>query len=248
MFKLKSPWNQNEKEGSHFSLGIFLWLGFLVFVVLFLWALFVLFPDQSSSGDDVYLEVVQLVGILALVSSGLVYVQRIKFGEVIRNISIWTGLVSILLLGYTYRTELSHVVYLVGGELIPGQAIVSGTSELMITASDDNHFYVNGKANGKRVRFLIDTGASEIVLSPRAAERIGVDLETLRFTQQYQTANGIGFGANHWLESFSIGSFKFSETKVSINQSAMSQSLLGMSFLKMLKSFEFRGDKLYLRN
>ena len=247
MSEPKGPWNQNKEKGPHFFLGIFLWLGLLVFVALLLWSLFVLFPHQSSSGDDVYLEVVRLVGILALVSSGLVYVQRIKFGEVIRNISIWTGLASILLLGYAYRTELSHVFYRMTGELVPGQATVSGANELMIAASADGHFYINGRANGKRVRFLIDTGASEIVLSPGAAMRIGVDLKTLRFTQQYQTANGIGFGANHWLKSFSIGSFEFSETKVSINQSEMSESLLGMSFLKMLKSFEFRGDKLYLR-
>ena len=222
----KGPWNQNEERGSHFSLGISLWLGLLVFVALLLWSLFVLFPDQSSSGDEVYLEVVRLVGILALVSSGLVYVQRIKFGEVIRNISIWTGLASVLLLGYAYRPELSHVIYRMSGELIPGQAIVSGANELMIAASADGHFYVNGRANGKRVRFLIDTGASEIVLSPRAAERIGVDLKTLRFTQQYQTANGIGFGAAHWLKSFSIGSFEFSETKVSINLKCMSHFLV----------------------
>lgn len=247
MSEPKGPWKKNEEKGSPFFFGIFLWLGLLVFVGLLLWALFVLFPDRTSFGADVYLEVVKLVGILVLVSSGLVYVQRIKFGEVIRNISIWTGLASVLLLGYAYRTELSHVLYRVSGELIPGQTTVSGLNELVITASADGHFYVNGKANGKRVRFLIDTGASEIVLSPGAAERIGVDLKTLRFTQEYQTANGIGFGATHWLKNFSIGSFKFLKTKVSINKSEMSDSLLGMAFLKMLKSFEFRGNKLYLR-
>ncbi|MFL2667958.1 MAG: hypothetical protein ACJ0HT_00105 [Alphaproteobacteria bacterium] len=152
MSEKKGPWNKNEGKGSHFCPGIFLWLGLLFFVGLLLWSLFVLFPDQSSSGDDVYLEVVRLVGILAFVSSGLVYVQRIKFGEVIRNISIWTGLASILLLGYAYRAEVSHVVYRVSGELIPRRATVSGANELMIAASADGHFYINGRANGKRVR------------------------------------------------------------------------------------------------
>jgi len=111
----------------------------------------------------------------------------------------------------------------------------------------DGHFYLNGKANGKHIRFMIDTGASDITLCPQAASIIGIDLKSLKFTQRYQTANGIGFGAHHWLKSLSIGPFRFSEIKVSINQSEMSESLLGMSFLERLQSFEFRGDKLYLR-
>jgi len=247
MSEKKGPWDQIEEKVSRFPVGVLLWFGLFVFVGLLIWALFVLFPDQSSSEDDTYLEIVRLVGIVALVSSGLVYVRRIKFGELVRNISIWIGLAAVLLLGYTYRTELSHIVYRVSGELIPGQTTNSAPNELMIKASADGHFYVNGKANGKRVRFMIDTGASHITLSPRAASRIGIDLKSLQFTQRYRTANGIGLGAPHWLNSFSIGSFEFLETKVSVNQSDLSHSLLGMSFLERLQSFEFRGDKLYLR-
>ena len=243
----KGPWQQGEDKGSNFPLGVFLWLGLFLLVGILIWALFVLFPDQASSNDDTYLDIVRLVGILALVSSGLVYARRIKFGEVVRNVSIWTGLAAFLLLGYTYRTELSGIMYRVGGELIPGQAIPSRPNELIITASGDGHFYVNGKANGKRVQFMIDTGASDITLSPQAASRIGINLKSLQFTQRYRTANGIGLGAPYWLKSFSIGSFGFAETKVSINKSELSHSLLGMSFLEHLQSFEFQGNKLYLR-
>ena len=243
----EGPWDKTGDRGKRFPWGIFLWLGLLVFVGALIWGLFVFFPDQSSSGDDVYLGLVELVAILALVASGLVFVRRIRFGEVVRNISIWTGLAAVLLLGYTYQTELSQIVYRVSGELVPGQAITSGPNELTIIASADGHFYINGRANGKRVRFMIDTGASDTVLTPQVASRIGIDLKSLQFTQRYQTANGIGFGAHYWLETFSIGPFVFSETKVSINQSEMSESLLGMSFLRRLRSFEFRGKNLYLR-
>ena len=243
----KGTWQQREDQGKRYPLGVFLWLGLFLFVGILVWALFVLFPDQASSDDDTYLEIVRLLGILALVSSGLVYARRIKFGEVVRNVSIWTGVAAFLLLGYTYRTELSGIMYRVGGELIPGQAIPSRPNELIITASGDGHFYVNGKANGKRVQFMIDTGASDITLSPQAASRIGINLKSLQFTQRYRTANGIGLGAPYWLKSFSIGSFGFAETKVSINKSELSHSLLGMSFLEHLQSFEFQGNKLYLR-
>ena len=94
---------------------------------------------------------------------------------------------------------------------------------------------------------MIDTGASDITLSPQAASRIRINLKSLQFTQPYRTANGIGLGAPYWIQSFSIGSFGFAETKVSINESELSHSLLGMSFLERLQSFEFRGNKLVLR-
>jgi len=247
MSEKKGPWQQGEDKGSHFPLGKLLWLGLFFLVGILIWTLFDLFPEQASSEADSYLEIVRLFGILVLVSSGLIFARRIKFGEVVRNLSIWTGLAAILLLGYTYRTELYDIMYRVGGELIPGQAITSRPNELIVTASEDGHFYVNGKANGKRVRFMIDTGASDITLGPQTASRIGIDLKSLQFTQRYRTANGIGLGAPYWLKSFSIGSFGFAKTKVSINKTDLSHSLLGMSFLERLQSFEFRGDKLFLR-
>ena len=130
---------------------------------------------------------------------------------------------------------------------MPGLAIPLSPDEIIISASQNGHFYVNGKANGKRLRFMVDTGASDIMLSPKAASRIGIDLGSLQFNKRYRTANGVGLGASYRLERFSIGPFQFAETKVSINQAEISHSLLGMSFLEQLQSFEFQGDKLYLR-
>ena len=246
MSEKKSRGQQTGNEGSRFPLGVFLWLGLFLFISILIGTLFVVFPDQASS-EDTYLEITRLVGIMVLVSSGLIYVRRIKFGEAVRNASIWIGMVSVLFLGYSYRTELSGIMYRVGGELIPGLAVPSSPNEIIITVSQNGHFYVNGKANGKRLRFMVDTGASDIMLSPKAASRIGIDLGNLQFTQRYRTANGIGLGAPYRLERFSIGPFQFAEMKVSMNQAELSNSLLGMSFLEQLQSFEFRGDKLYLR-
>jgi aspartyl protease family protein len=131
--------------------------------------------------------------------------------------------------------------------LVPANAVATDDNGLVITASADGHFYVNGRANGQRIRFMIDTGASNITLSPQDASRIGINLSELRFNQRFQTANGVGLGAPYRLDSLSIGSFEFANTRVSVNGADMSTSLLGMSFLERLKSFEFRGSKLYLR-
>ena len=165
------PWRKTENKGSRFHFGLYLWIGFLLAVGLTIWLLFVFFPEQAPSDEYTYFRIVNLVSILVLISSGLIYARKIRLGEVVRNISIWTGLTAVLLIGYSYRNELTTLINRVGGELVPGHAASSTENELVITASNNGHFYVYGKANGKRVRFMVDTGASGIVLSPQAASR-----------------------------------------------------------------------------
>ena len=96
-------------------------------------------------------------------------------------------------------------------------------------------------------RFLVDTGASDIVLSPSDAKRLGVDVAQLQFTQDYETANGVGRGAPYTIERLTVGPVLMTVVPASINQTPMESSLLGMTFLKRLDGFEVRGRKLYLR-
>lgn len=244
----KGPWEQHSRNKErHFPLGLLLWVALLLAGGGGIWALFVSFPGRMSPREYDYLYVVGLVAMLAMVSSGLIFVRRINLGEVIRNISIWTGLAVVLLLGFTYRSELTGIYYRVIGELVPGQAIILEGNTIILSVNMDGHFYANGKANGKKLRFMIDTGASDVVLSPVDASRIGIDVEKLQFTKTYQTANGIGLGAPYRLNSLAIGSLEFANVPVSVNKSDMVTSLLGMSFLERLQSFEIRGSKLYLR-
>ena len=213
------PWQQNTGgQGPRFPVGLVLWVGLLLAVGTGIWFLTVLFPGQASSGEHSRLEIVRLVAILAFVSSGLIFARQINLGEVARNIAIWTGLAAVLLVGYTYRTELEEVYYRVGGELVPARAIVTEDNGLVITASADGHFYIDGKANGEWIRFMVDTGASNITLSPQDASRVGIDLRELQFVQRFQTANGVVLGASYRLNSLSIGSFAFADTEVSVNQ------------------------------
>jgi aspartyl protease family protein len=104
-----------------------------------------------------------------------------------------------------------------------------------------------GQVNGQIVRFLVDTGASETVLSPADAKRIGVETSALRFDQPADTANGVGYGASFIADSLAVGTIRFASVPMLINQAPMSSSLLGMSFLKRLESFKVSGRKLYLK-
>jgi aspartyl protease family protein len=118
---------------------------------------------------------------------------------------------------------------------------------MIVTESPGGSYLVYGKVNGTTVPFLIDTGASDIVLSPGDARRIGIDMDALSFDHVYETANGQGRGAPYQVASLQVGDIVFKDVSVSINDANMRTSLLGMSFLRRLKSFGFENHQLVLR-
>ena len=48
---------------------------------------------------------------------------------------------------------------------------------MTLSEGENGHYHVYGTVNGVKIRFLIDTGASDIVLDPDDARRIGIELE-----------------------------------------------------------------------
>lgn len=243
----QQPWGPPPGRGrGRFPVGVLLWLLLLFAVGFAIWLLAGYFPGQLSSGED-QVDLIRLLTVLALISSGLLVARRIRLGEVVRNIAVWTGAAAFLVLAYTYQDDIASLGARVGAELFPSQPVTQPDGELSLTRVSDGHFYAMASVNGARVRFMIDTGASEIVLTPSDAERIGIDLSSLRYTRHYQTANGMGRGAPYVVDRLAIGPIEFRNVAVSVNETEMSASLLGMSFLNRLASFEIHGRKMILR-
>jgi aspartyl protease family protein len=242
------PWRRNPpaRSGRDGARSIFRFVLLLLAGGLGLWMLAGLFPGRLASDDDrAYLG--RALVVVALLASGLMFSRRIALATVVRNIAIWAGVAAVVILGFTFQDELRDAAFRVRAELFPGYPVVTDSKTLVLTESSDGHFHILGEANGTRVNFLIDTGASDIVLAPADARRLGIDVRALSFSRVYQTANGIGRGAPFTLESLTIGPVRRAHVAVSINQAEMRDSLLGMSFLQSLSSFEIRGRKLYLR-
>ena len=240
----KDPWREPGPRRP--ATGLILWLGLLAVVGIGIWYLSSQFPGQLDSGlAQGY--VLQTILILALVSSGLIFARRIPVKETVRNIAIWLAIAAVLIIGLSFRDEIENIAMRVRSELVPGYALETGEHEMVLTESSGGSFFIYGEANGVRVRFLIDTGASDTVLSPQDAMSIGVQLEDLDFSRVYQTANGLGRGAPYTLENLSVGPISISPMPVSINEAEMNSSLLGMTFLRRLRSFEIQGRRLILR-
>ncbi|MBT3533010.1 MAG: TIGR02281 family clan AA aspartic protease [Rhodospirillaceae bacterium] len=243
----RGPWEPPpERRRSGFPIGVVLWLALMAAVGIGIWLLADRFPGRLSS-DDGQVDLVRLLSILALISSGLLFARRINFSEMARNIALWTGAAAVLVLIYTYQEELLLMAGRVQTELLPGEPVDGADGTVSLTQGRGGHFFATGKANGTSLQFMIDTGATDIVLSPADARRIGIDPASLRYTRIYQTANGTGRGAPYRLATLSIGPIQYRDVRVSINEAEMNNSLLGMSFLRRLSAFEIHGRKLILR-
>ena len=74
---------------------------------------------------------------------------------------------------------------------IAEQAENGASYELSIPAGKNGHFEVDAQANGQSVRFMVDTGATSIILTEEDARRAGIQPSSLRYSEQIRTANGV---------------------------------------------------------
>jgi aspartyl protease family protein len=242
-----NPWNRPPRGDEKPSgLRHMVWWALIAagaLAVLMLWRMF---PGALSTPGDQG-AFLRLTAMLVLVASGIVYSRRFTVRETIRNIALWCGIVAVLVFGYTFYHQFEDAASDMRSELVPGYPAEVGGNRMVFSENRDGDFTAIGKVNGTPVEFVIDTGASDIVLSPADAQRAGIDASTLHFNRAFETANGEGRGAPATVDRLEIGPVKLIDVPVSVNQAPMHSSLLGMTFLRRMKSFEMKGRKLTLR-
>jgi aspartyl protease family protein len=178
-----------------------------------------------------------------------------RWGTAIKHLGIWLLIFLAVIGGYSYRQELTGVANRMAGELLPpGQSVAvepgeGGERAVRIRRRGDGHFVARADIDGAGITMLVDTGASTVVLKPADAERAGIDLKSLAFTVPVQTANGATFAAPVRLRSISIGGIAQRDVEALVAKpGSLKESLLGMSFLRRLRSYEFSGEFLTLRS
>ena len=124
--------------------------------------------------------------------------------------------------------------------------IISSDGEITIPRARDGHYYVKAKINGVDINFLVDTGASDLVLTREDAEKVGINVATLPFLGSANTANGTVPIAYTRLAEVRLGSYLDSAVSASISGGEMVKSLLGMSYLGLYERIEILSDRLVL--
>lgn len=128
----------------------------------------------------------------------------------------------------------------------PRQAVFEQGLRVDIPVSADGHYYLTLKLNGAPVDFVVDTGASEMVLSARDASRAGFRADQLDFNGIASTANGTVQTARVFLNKVELGEFVEYEVPAVVNGGALETSLLGMRYLERWGRVEIGGNKMTL--
>ncbi len=182
---------------------------------------------------------VAYIGIILVALGGWVMVEfRQRMGQALRMALAW-GLIFVgMMAGYGLWSDIRR-------EAMPVQ-MVSAAGEVEVPIAPDGHYYLTLVINGTGVPFMVDTGASGMVLGVEDAARLGIEPASLRFTGQAMTANGSVRTAQVTLPVVELGPFRNEGFRAYVTEGEMPGSLLGMDYLGQFR-MEFANGLLILR-
>ncbi len=132
------------------------------------------------------------------------------------------------------------------GAALPRQTIISDSGIIEVPRGRDGHYHVTAYVNDTPIRFIVDTGATGVVLRQSDAEAAGIDVSKLAFLGRAQTANGTVNIARTRVDSFGLQGAEINRFNLDVNEGDLFQSLMGMSYLNHFNKIEISGGKLLL--
>ena len=182
---------------------------------------------------------VYLVILLTAVVGWLIAENCNWLGATARAFLVWGLIIVGLMAGYGLWGDIRN-------DISPRQTVLEDGSGVMVPRSEDGHFHLVLQVNGVPVEFLVDTGATDIVLTREDAERVGLDPQNLAFLGRARTANGVVETAYATVDDISLGPVRFDRVGVAVNGGEMDGSLLGMAFLSRFSRLEISDNRLVL--
>jgi aspartyl protease family protein len=188
----------------------------------------------------------------AVLAAGMMR-SGMRFQDTARQAAVWLAILLGIVASYQYRFELQDFASRVTAGLIPSRPQTAmgsdGAVQVTLSKSDNGHFEADGIVNGQGVSFLVDTGASAVVLSYRDALNAGIAPDALSFNSPISTANGDAMAANVRLNDIGIGGIIRRDVRAMVAEDGkLDQSLLGMSFLSSLTGYTVRQDQMILQD
>jgi aspartyl protease family protein len=183
---------------------------------------------------------------------------------VAKNVALWGTIGAVLTVGFVYRQE--FLVLALGGQPpadeverpavreraaapVPSAPAAEPSAygqSVTLKAGRGGHFWVKAEVDGVAIDFMVDTGASFVVLPREAAGRAGIYPTPVEFTATMNTANGPVGAAPVRLREVRIGDNSVYDVDALVAESGLETALLGNSFLERLRGFEARKGVLVL--
>ncbi len=179
--------------------------------------------------------------LLTFIGAGLWAHVASSPGRALRHMAAWVIIFGVLALGYSIWTGGGRL----GGEFNVAQGVDEGSS-ISFRADVSGHFFVRAHVNNMPIVFMVDTGATDVALTRKDAEKIGFSVDQLRYNMPYDTANGTAYGARVRLDNITIGPITARNISGSVLPDGLNFSLLGMSFLNSLSGYKVESGVLTL--
>jgi aspartyl protease family protein len=129
----------------------------------------------------------------------------------------------------------------------PLEKAPAGPHTMVISSDRAGHFQVDARIDGRSIDFLVDTGASLVILRESAANQVQIFPRPADYTARVSTANGTIKAAPATLSRIQVGDITvFDVPALVLPDEALGQNLLGVSFLSRLKRYEYTNGRMVL--
>ena len=164
---------------------------------------------------------------------------RASWNKTLQQAAVW-GLIFLgAIAAYGFWDDISQTV-------MPQQQVFAEEGRIVVPRSPDGHYHLQTQVNGTPVLFILDTGATSLVLTQKDAARAGLSPESLSYFGRARTANGEVRTAPVSLDSVALGNIQDTNVSAVVNQGEMSRSLMGMEYLQRWGKIEISQNVLTL--
>lgn len=189
--------------------------------------------------EDEYGRLIYLVLLGCVIAGYFLVANRDRLGEAARGAVLWVFIFLGVAVTYGLWNDISQTI-------MPRQSVSLAEGRIEAPRRNDGHFYLTLTLDGTPIEFVVDTGATDVVLTREDALDIGINVENLIYTGRASTANGEVRTARVRIENVAIGDLEDNPLRAWVNEGEMDTSLLGMSYLERFQSVQITGNKLVL--
>ncbi|QLL42797.1 TIGR02281 family clan AA aspartic protease [Sulfitobacter sp. TCYB15] len=183
---------------------------------------------------------IYLIVLMAMVAGWFFMQSRQGWNKTLQQVAVWAMIFTGVAAGYGLWEDINRQ-----GD-IPRQAYEASTGSVTLPRARDGHYYLTATINGTPLRFVVDTGATDMVLTRADAEAAGLSPDNLNYLGRASTANGEVRTAYVRLDEVELGGVRDTDVPAVVNEGEMRQSLLGMGYLQRWGRIEITNGELIL--
>ena len=188
---------------------------------------------------DQLMQIGYLVVLGLVILIGVVLQSRGRMAQALKHGTSWLFIFLAVIVGYGIWSD-------TGFSRLPQQSVFAEEGRIEVPRSRDGHYHLTLFVNDVPVHMVVDTGASDLVLSQADAERVGLLNDELVFAGRANTANGRVTTAHVRLDKVNLGTIEDRFVPAVVNGGEMHTSLLGMSYLSRFSRLEISENRLVL--